>query len=75
MGIGARVRVFRAGTAELLGGQEIAAGYGYASSQTAIAHFGLGREESCDVEVVLPHGKGKLVRQGVKAGQRITIRP
>jgi hypothetical protein len=75
MGIGSRLRIYRAGTQELIGCQDLAAGYGYASSQTAIAHFGLGREESCDLEVTLPHGKGKTLRKGVKADQRVTLKP
>jgi hypothetical protein len=79
MGVGARVRVYRAGkagdAAALLGCRDIGAGYGYASGQPAEAHFGLGTEEAVDVEVTLPHGKGKLVRNGVKANQRVTVKP
>jgi hypothetical protein len=79
MGIGARVSVYSAGQlgkeSALLGHREISAGYGYCSGQEAIAHFGLGKEESVDVEVVLPHGKGKVVQKGVKAGQRLMARP
>jgi hypothetical protein len=77
MGIGSMVRVYPAGKLgqadALLGAREIAVGYGYASGQEAIAHFGLGKLDSCDVEVILPHGKGRLERKGVKANQRITI--
>jgi len=75
MGIGSRVNVYRAGTTDLLGCQDISAGYGYASGQQAIAHFGLGKEESCDLEVLLPHGKGKIVQKGVKANARVTVKP
>jgi len=75
MGIGARVGVYRAGTTELLASREIATGYGYASGQPAVAHFGLGPAEACDVEVALPHGKGKTVQKGVKANQRLQVRP
>jgi hypothetical protein len=75
MGIGSRIRLFRPGTRELLGGQDLAAGYGYTSSQAPIAHFGLGREESVDVEVVLPHGKGTTLQKAVKADQRVTVKP
>ncbi|HKB41019.1 MAG TPA: CRTAC1 family protein, partial [Gemmataceae bacterium] len=78
MGIGARVKVYAAGklgqASALLGCREIATGYGYASGQPAIAHFGLGKEEKVDVEVILPHGKGTLTRKDVKANQRITIK-
>ncbi len=77
MGIGTRLLVYPAGklgdAKSLLGCREIAAGYGYASGQPAIAHFGLGELGSVDIEAVLPHGKGKLVRKDVKANQRVTI--
>ena len=77
MGIGARVNIYEQGQlgqrAALLGSKEIAAGFGYASAQEAIAHFGLAERAACDVEVILPHGKGKLQRAGVKADQRLQI--
>jgi hypothetical protein len=77
MGIGARVSVYEAGrlgeASALLGCREIATGYGYASGQPAIAHFGLGERTRVDVEVVLPHGKGQLERKGVEGNRRITI--
>jgi hypothetical protein len=78
MGIGARVNVYFAGKlgqpAGLLGCREIATGYGYASGQPAYAHFGLGKEKKADVEVVLPHGKGKLTRKGVTANQLLKVK-
>jgi hypothetical protein len=78
MGIGAKVKLYRAGhigePEALLGCREIAVGYGYVSGQESIAHFGLGVEQSCDVEVLLPHGKGKLERRGVKAGQKLEVK-
>lgn len=78
MGIGSRILVYRAGGAdnpsELLGCREIAVGYGYASGQPAAAHFGLGTEQQVDLVVVLPHGRGRVVRRGVAAGQHIVIR-
>jgi enediyne biosynthesis protein E4 len=74
-GIGARVRVYRAGSLgdgeALVAAREIAVGYGYASGQEAIAHVGLGELAECDVEVVLPHGKGMITESRVKADQRI----
>lgn len=77
MGIGTRLLVYPAGklgdVASLIGCREIAAGYGYASGQPAIAHFGLGQLASVDIEAVLPHGKGKLTRRDVKANQRLTM--
>jgi enediyne biosynthesis protein E4 len=78
MGIGSRVKVYPAGrlgdAPAMIAVREIATGYGYTSGQPAIAHFGLGNAQRVDVEVVLPHGKGVLVRKDVAAGQRITVR-
>jgi len=78
MAVGARVNIYAAGklgeATALLGSREIGIGYGYCSGQEAVAHFGLGKEESVDVEVVLPHGKGKVVQKSVKASQRVTVR-
>lgn len=70
MGLGARVRLTRAG--RLVGFQEIAIGSGYASGQLPVAHFGLGDADTVDVEVALPGGK-KLVRREVKADQRVVM--
>ena len=79
MGVGSRINVYPAGmlgkAEALLACREIATGYGYASGQPAVAHFGLGKEGRVDVEVLLPHGKGKVVREGVRANQRLTIEP
>jgi hypothetical protein len=75
-GIGAQVRIFRKGhsgeAAALLGFQEIGTGYGYASGQPAVAHFGLGEVGEVDVRIRLPHGP-TIERAGVKAGQLLTI--
>jgi len=76
-GIGARVLVYPAGklgdATALLAVKEIAVGFGYASGQEAIAHIGLGELAECEVEVILPHGKGRIQRRGIKADQRIII--
>jgi hypothetical protein len=76
-GIGARVRVYPAGKSgeadALLGCVEIAAGYGYSSGQEPVAHFGLGRHDSVDLVIHLPHGRGQIRRAGVKSNQRILI--
>jgi hypothetical protein len=71
MGLGSRVKIFA--DSKLIGCQEIATGYGYASSQPAIAHFGLDKIEFVDVEVTLPYGQGTITKKGVKANQRLTI--
>ncbi|MDQ3622134.1 MAG: CRTAC1 family protein [Verrucomicrobiota bacterium] len=79
MGIGSRIRVYRAGklgeAPALLGSREISIGYGYCSGQEAFVHFGLGNQATVDVEVTLPHGKGRIVRKGVQASRRLTIEP
>ncbi len=76
MGIGAKVRVYRAGQLgkadALLGYQQVTTGYGYASGQPAVCHFGLGRVKEVDVRVTLPNGKA-IDRAGVKADQRFVI--
>lgn len=76
MGIGAAVSVFAAGrpgeAGALLGFQEITTGYGYASGQAAIAHFGLGEAAVVDVEVRLPDGQVRKL-PGVKAGQTLRV--
>lgn len=77
MGIGSRVRLYKSGQlgdpTALVGHQEIAVGYGYVSGQTAAAHFGLGELDKVDVEVTLPHGRGRMVEPGVTANQRILM--
>jgi hypothetical protein len=79
MGIGSKVKIYPAGKlgdpATLLGCREISIGYGYCSGQEAVAHFGLGKTDAVDLEVVLPHGKGTLRRKDIKVNQRLTIRP
>ena len=76
-GIGAKIRLYEAGKigdpAALIGCKEMAIGFGYVSGQPAIAHFGLGERATVDVEVTLPHGRGKLERKNVAADQRIVI--
>jgi len=52
---------------------EIAIGYGYCSGQEAVAHFGLGAVARVDVEVILPHGRGTLMRKDVAANQRLKV--
>jgi hypothetical protein len=77
-GIGAVVRVYPAGkfqdAASLWCAKEIAVGFGYASGQEALAHIGLGKMDTCDLEIILPHGKGRLERKGVSANQRLVVK-
>jgi hypothetical protein len=77
MGIGSRIKIYKTGKlgepTALLGCQDISVGYGYASGHIAMAHFGLGKETSVDVEVIYPHGKGSIFKKNVKANQRMTL--
>jgi hypothetical protein len=77
MGIGAKIKIYTAGklgdATALLGCKDIATGYGYASGQPAIAHFGLGDLQEIDVEIILPHGKGRQELKAVKVNQRLLV--
>ena len=77
MGVGARIELYqsrRAGKEKYrIGNREIAVGFGYASGQEAVAHFGLGKLKICDVVVTLPHNQGTIIRSDVKANQRLKI--
>ena len=59
MGLGSQVHVYQAGqlgkAEALLGFQELNIGYGYASGQPAVCHFGLGDATAVDVRVMLPN--------------------
>ena len=76
MGIGSLVEVFAAGHSgdpgHRIGTQEIGTGFGYASGQPAVCHFGLGNAETVDVEVRLPDSA--IVKlPNIKAGQTLTV--
>jgi hypothetical protein len=51
LGLGAKVTVYRAGTDEILGYEEMRTEYSYRSRRDAILHFGLGNVSSVDVRV------------------------
>ncbi|HOD79773.1 MAG: FG-GAP repeat protein [Planctomycetes bacterium ADurb.Bin126] len=69
MGIGTKIWLYPAGKLgradALLGCQEIAVGYGYASGQEAIAHFGLGDCDKVDVRARFPTGRSVELRDQV----------
>ena len=75
-GIGAQVKVYPAGQAArpaaLLGYQEVTTGYGYASGQPAVCHFGLGAVAEVDVEVTFPGGRFRHLTR-VPADQQVTV--
>jgi len=78
MGIGTKVKIYDAdGLGEpdkLIGYQQIGTGYGFCSGQEAVASFGLGERTVCDVEVVLPYGKGVLKKTKIKADQLFIVK-
>ena len=59
--------------ARFVASEQIATSYGYTSAQPPIAHLGLGALAECDVVIELPFGKGKVVKAGVKANQRLRV--
>ena len=77
IGVGSKVRVYRVGQVgqaeALLGYHEIGTGFGFCSGQEAVAHFGLGNATECDLEVTLPHGRGKTKRLGVRVDQLLLV--
>lgn len=76
MGIGAQVRIFRAGKlgepSALLGFQETGTGYGYASGQPGMCCFGLGVVATVDIEISLPDGS-RIDRKDIRANQRLVL--
>jgi hypothetical protein len=74
MGIGTRVCVYEGGkpgrSESLLGCQEIETGYGYASGQPAIVHFGVGDRTKIDLVLEIPHA-GRAVLENQAVNQRI----
>lgn len=77
MGVGAKVRIYPAGklgqVKELLGVREVSVSQGWCSGTEAMVHFGLGGVAEVDLEVTLPHGKGRVVRKGVKVNTRLSV--
>jgi hypothetical protein len=77
MGIGAQIKVYPAGKLgeekSLLGSQELTTGYGYASGQPTVCHFGLGGNDNVDLAIRLPNGK-QLERRGVEVDRTLVIK-
>jgi enediyne biosynthesis protein E4 len=76
MGIGAQIHIYATGklgdAGALLGFQEITTGYGYASGQPAIAHFGLGTTNKVDVRITLP-SRTTIDRRDIPSNQLLSI--
>lgn len=77
MGIGSKINIYKEGglerIEEIIASNEVNLGFGYASGHSAITHFGLGEISIVDIEIILPHNKGKIVKKGVSANQLVTI--
>ena len=72
-GIGAKISVYAKD--KLVGYRQIHSGAGYCRSSPLEAHFGLGKaSEAYRVEVVFSGSKSRVVRENVKAGQRLVVR-
>jgi hypothetical protein len=58
-----------------IGKREIATGYGYASGQVPMAHFGLGTRKMVTEVIVSGHRDmpGRTIRRNVNSGQVLTI--
>lgn len=76
-GIGAQVRVFagQEDAKKLVGFRHIQSGTGYCRCSPLEAHFGLGAKpaDSYQVEVFFPASRARVVRDNVRAGQRLVI--
>lgn len=77
--IGTRIEIYLPGRlgepAALLGCRELSVGFGYASAQPAIAHFGLGKQATVDVRLAAPHGGDVRELRDVRGNQRLAIEP
>jgi hypothetical protein len=77
--IGTRIEIYLPGRlgepAALLGCRELSVGFGYASAQPAIAHFGLGKQATVDVRLAAPHGGDVREIRDVRGNQRLAIEP
>ena len=61
-GIGSKVTVFRAGTQEILGYDEVRTDFCYRSKRSPILHFGLGAANRIDVQITTRGGGTKRFR-------------
>jgi hypothetical protein len=72
------VRLYPAGKvgekSALLGCQEITVNGGYSSGRPALVHFGLGKADAVDVEVLMPSRAEPVVVRQAKANQVLTVR-
>lgn len=73
LGLGAKVTVYRAGTHQILGDDEMRTDFGYRSRRDAVLHFGLGKVDKVDVRV---QGEGlgtPVTVHNLRADRPVTI--
>ena len=72
---GAEVRVFAAGTRQLIAARLVDSGSGYNAQSDIPVHVGLGAATRVDVEVTVPRGGRRPVtrRAAVASGARVTL--
>ena len=78
MGVGAQVRVYASGKvgekSALLGCQTVTLNGGYSSGRPALVHFGLGKADSCDVEIALPSREKPLIEARTRVNRLLVVR-
>jgi hypothetical protein len=75
-GIGAKIFLYAvdAGEKKLLGTRHIHSGSGYCRASPLEAHFGIGPTTAAlQVEALFPASKARVVRKGIRPGQRLVI--
>jgi len=72
-GVGAKVKVYQAGTGTLLGFREIRGGSGYCSMNSLEAEFGLDHNHTYDLKVVFPKSGVVRVHSNLSTGQKVVV--
>jgi hypothetical protein len=73
LGLGAKVTVYRTGTNQILGDEELRTDFGYRSRRDAVLHFGLGKIDSVDIRVDPPGLGSPVTVHNVTADHALTI--
>ncbi|MCP5111415.1 MAG: hypothetical protein GY953_11330 [bacterium] len=71
---GAKLRLYEAGTKQLIGYREVTSAVGFVCGPSYTQHFGLGLRERADLAVWFPDGSTRTI-EGVPAGRTITVSP
>ena len=72
---GAEIRVYAAGTRQLIAARLVDSGSGYNAQSDMPVHVGIGAAPRVDVEVIVPRGGRRVVtrRAGAAPGARVTV--